>query len=253
MSSLTISIITVTFNAENTLHECIESVLEQSSDVEHIIIDGASTDSTLKTIEHYKDSLTKVVSEPDNGIYDAMNKGLKFATGDVVGILNSDDFYASPDVLKKVANAFAVSDVDACYGDLVYVDQKDTNKIIRYWRAGDFNARKFYMGWMPPHPTFFVRRSVYEEHGLFNLKLGSAADYEIMLRFLLKKRLKAAYIPDVLVRMRIGGESNISFSNRLKAHLNDRKAWNVNGLRPYPWTIPSKPLQKIGQWIFKNV
>jgi glycosyltransferase len=252
VATFSISIITATFNAETTLCDCIQSVSEQSVDVEHIIIDGASTDGTLKTVEHYSNSLAKVVSEPDEGIYDAMNKGLKLATGDVIGILNADDFYASSDVLKKVANAFSEPDVDACYGDLVYVDSKDTNKVTRYWHSGNFNLRKFYLGWMPPHPTFFVRRSVYEKQGLFNLNLGSAADYEIMLRFLLKQQLKAVYIPEVLVRMRTGGESNVSLSNRLKANRNDRKAWDVNGLRPYPWTILFKPLRKIGQLIFKN-
>jgi glycosyltransferase len=252
VATFTVSIITATFNAETTLSDCVESVSEQSVDVEHIIIDGASTDGTLKIVEHYRDSLAKVISEPDKGIYDAMNKGLKLATGDVIGILNADDFYASSDVLKKVANAFSDPDVDACYGDLVYVDSKDTNKVTRYWHSGNFNPRKFYWGWMPPHPTFFVRRSVYEKHGLFNLNLGSAADYESMLRLLLKHQLKAVYIPEVLVHMRTGGESNVSLSNRLKANRNDRRAWDVNDLEPYLWTILFKPLRKVGQWFFKN-
>jgi len=252
VETFTVSIITATFNAETTLSDCIESVSEQSVDVEHIIIDGASTDGTLKLVEHYRDSLAKVVSEPDKGIYDAMNKGLKLATGDVIGILNADDFYSSGDVLEKISAIFSDADVDACYGDLVYVDSKDTNKVTRYWHSSKFNSRKFYWGWMPPHPTFFVRRSVYEKQGLFNLNLGSAADYEIMLRFLLKQRLKVVYIPEVLVRMRTGGESNVSLSNRLKANRNDKKAWVVNGLRPYPWTILFKPLRKVGQWFFRN-
>jgi glycosyltransferase len=252
VASPTISIITVTFNARGTICDCIESVSEQSVDVEHIVVDGASTDGTLRAIEHYNDSLSTVVSEPDDGIYDAMNKGLRLATGDVIGILNADDFFASSDVLKKVVNAFSESDVDACYGDLVYVDSENIKKVTRYWRSGSFKPDKFYLGWMPPHPTFFVRRSVYEKYGLFNLNLGSAADYEIMLRFLLKQQLKAIYIPEVLVNMRIGGESNVSLSNRLIANRNDRKAWDVNGLRPYPWTVLFKPLRKIGQWFFKN-
>ncbi len=138
MATFSISIITPTFNAETTLCDCIESVSEQSVDVEHIIIDGASTDGTLKTVEHYRDSLAKVVSEPDEGIYDAMNKGLKLATGDVIGILNADDFFASSDVLKKVVNAFSESDVDACYGDLVYVDSENIKKVTRYWHSGSF-------------------------------------------------------------------------------------------------------------------
>ena len=181
-----------------------------------------------------------------------MNKGLTLATGDVIGILNADDFFASRDVLQKVVNAFSESDIDASYGDLVYVQSKNTKKVIRYWRSGSFKVRKFYSGWMPPHPTFFVRRSVYEEKGLFNLSLGTAADYEIMLRFLLKYRLKVGYIPEVLVKMRTGGESNVSLSNRIKANCNDSRAWKANDLTPYPWTILLKPLRKVGQWVFKK-
>jgi glycosyltransferase involved in cell wall biosynthesis len=252
VTTSTISIITATFNAEKTLSDCIESISRQSVDAEHIIIDGDSTDGTLKIIEHYSTSVAKVVSEPDRGIYDAMNKGIMLATGDVIGILNADDFYNSNDVLKKISDVFLDPNIDACYGDLVYVNNKNKNMITRYWKSGDFKIRKFYLGWMPPHPTFFVRRSVYKKHGLFNLNLGSSADYEIMLRLLLKKQLNVIYIPEVLVNMRTGGESNASFLNRLKANRNDRKAWKVNGLRLYPGTIFLKPLRKIGQWIFKN-
>ncbi len=195
--------------------------------------------------------LSQMVSETDLGIYDAMNKGVDRSEGDIIGILNADDFYASPDVLAKVAAVFQDSAIDACYGDLVYVDNTDVGKVVRYWRAGNFSLRKFYWGWMPPHPTFFVRRSVYERFGLFNLDLGSAADYEIMLRFLVTKGIKPAYIPEVLVNMRIGGISNVSWRNRLAANRMDRKAWVVNGLKPYPWTLWLKPLRKIGQWIVR--
>ena len=151
-------------------------------------------------------------------------------------------------MLKKIFDVFLDPNIDACYGDLVYVNSKNKNKITRYWKSGNFNIRKFYFGWMPPHPTFFVRSSVYKKHGLFNLNLGSSADYEIMLRFLLKKQLNVVYIPKVLVNMRTGGESNASLLNRLKANRNDRKAWKVNGLRLYPLIIFLKPLRKIGQW-----
>ena len=247
MATFKISVITATFNAEKTLFDCIESISRQSVDVEHIIIDGASTDGTLKIIKHCG-SRAVVVSEPDNGIYDAMNKGIKLATGDVIGILNADDFYASNDVLKKIFDVFLDPNIDACYGDLVYVNSKNKNKITRYWKSGNFNIRKFYFGWMPPHPTFFVRSSVYKKHGLFNLNLGSSADYEIMLRFLLKKQLNVVYIPKVLVNMRTGGESNASLLNRLKANRNDRKAWKVNGLRLYPLIIFLYSLRKIGHW-----
>jgi len=246
-----ISIITATYNVSSTLHDCLESVSGQDAEVEHILIDGASSDDTMVIVERYRDGLAKVVSEPDAGIYDAMNKGIALATGDVVGILNADDFYANDQVLVKVADAFSDSSVEACYGDLRYVDHRDTGRTVRYWRSGKFSPGKFYWGWMPPHPTFFVRRSVYKRFGGFNLELGSAADYEIMLRFLLKHRLKAVYIPEVLVHMRTGGVSNASLSNRLRANRMDRKAWKVNGLMPKPWTLVMKPLRKVGQWVLK--
>jgi glycosyltransferase involved in cell wall biosynthesis len=193
--------------------------------------------------------ISHIVSESDQGIYDAMNKGIRLAQGDIVGILNADDFYASSDILAKVAAIFADPAIDACYGDLVYMDSTDTGKVVRYWRSGAFSPRKFYWGWMPPHPTFFVRRWVYERFGLFNLDLGSAADYELMLRFLVKHQINVAYIPEVLVKMRTGGVSNVSLQNRLKANRMDRKAWTINALKPYPWTLWLKPLRKIGQWV----
>ena len=246
-----ITIITATFNAGSTLAQNIESVGNQGLELEHLIIDGGSTDDTLSIAQAHQAQLANIVSEPDDGIYDAMNKGIALATGDIIGILNADDFYAGNDVLARVAAAFEDPSIDACYGDLKYVDSDDIDKVVRYWRSGEFNSRKFYHGWMPPHPTFFVRRSVYEKYGLFNMDLGSAADYEIMLRFLLRHQLKAAYIPQVLVYMRTGGVSNASTANRLKANQMDRKAWKVNDLKPYLWTLWMKPLKKVGQWVFR--
>lgn len=193
-----------------------------------------------------------IVSEPDQGIYDAMNKGVRMAQGDIVGILNSDDYYASPAVLAKVVEVFNNPAIEACYGDLIYVDAADTGRTVRYWRSGGYAPNKFYWGWMPPHPTFFVRRSVYQRFGLFNLDLGSAADYELMLRFLVRHRIKTAYIPEVLVKMRTGGTSNVSWRNRLEANRMDRRAWAVNELKPYPWTLWLKPLRKVSQWVVKH-
>ena len=178
-----------------------------------------------------------------------MNKGIAMATGDIVGILNADDYYPSNDVLEKVTEQFKDPTIGACYGDLLYVDAENTEKVVRTWKSGDFEPEKFYWGWMPPHPTFFVRRELYEKFGGFNLGLGSAADYELMLRFLLKNHVKAAYIPEVLVRMRVGGVSNASFANRIKANRMDRKAWGVNDMRPYPWTLIAKPVRKLVQWL----
>jgi glycosyltransferase len=244
-----ISIITAVRNNAGTIAHCIESVRSQSLAAEHIIIDGCSTDGTLGVIDSYRPSLALVVSEPDRGIYDAMNKGIRAATGDVIGILNSDDFYASGHVIETVVEIMSDERIDSCYGDLVYVRPDDTGKITRKWKSVSFLGRSFYWGWMPPHPTFFVRRSIYEKYGMFNLTLGSAADYELMLRFLVKHKITTAYIPEVLVRMRVGGRSNASLNNRLKANRMDRKAWEVNGLKPFPWTTSMKPLRKLGQFL----
>jgi len=246
-----ISIITVTYNAAEHLRDCLDSVREQGVDVEHILIDGASTDGTLNILGAYQDQLAHVISEKDEGMYAAANKGIGLATGGVIGILNADDFYFSKDTLSKVADAFSDEDVDAVYGDLVYVDRNNTEKVVRAWRSGEYQPRKFYQGWMPPHPTFFVRRTMYEQYGLFNPEQGTAADYELMLRMLLKHGIRAAYIPEVLVKMRTGGMSNRSLKKRLRANRMDRMAWAVNDLSPYPWTLWMKPIRKIGQWVNK--
>jgi len=253
-----ISIITAVLNGAATIADCLASVSCQSHAVEHIIVDGGSTDGTLEIVARLASDdsrVTRVVSGPDKGIYDAMNKGIALASGDVVGILNADDFYAGPEVLAKVAGIFADESIDACYGDLVYVKdcstfevRGSTFKTVRYWKAGEFKAGKFYHGWMPPHPTFFVRRRVYEHFGTFDPAFGSAADYELMLRLLLSHGVSMAYIPEVLVKMRVGGTSNATLKNRLRANRMDRLAWKANGLKPYPWTLYMKPLRKLDQW-----
>jgi glycosyltransferase involved in cell wall biosynthesis len=224
------------------------SISQQSVRAEHIIIDGGSTDGTAKLLEKWSDKLATVVSEHDQGPYDGMNKGIGCAQSEVVGVLNADDFYPNDCVLKYVAEVFSDPRVQACYGDLNYVAAEDTYNVVREWRSGEFEPEDFLYGWMPPHPTFFVRRNVYEELGLYRLDLGSAADYELMLRFLFKHRIRTAYIPKVLVHMRTGGKSNASLFNRLRANRNDKKAWEVNGLKPRPWTFVAKPLRKVGQW-----
>ncbi|MFH0784034.1 MAG: glycosyltransferase family 2 protein [Pseudomonadota bacterium] len=243
-----VSVITVTYNAGATLLDCLSSVAGQSLvEIEHIIVDGGSTDETVLLACSYR-HLSQIVSEPDQGIYDAMNKGIRLATGDIVGILNADDFYSSPEVLEKVVAVFEDPAIDGCFGDLIYVGETDTEKIVRYWRSGTFNLRKFYWGWAPPHPTFFVRRSVYERFGLLNIDLGSGADYELMLRFLVKHQINVTYIPEVLVKMRNGGVSSL-WKTRLRVIRMSRKAWSINGLKPYPWTLWLRPLRKIGQYI----
>lgn len=244
-----ISIITATWNSATTIENAILSVVSQGyPDLEHIIVDGNSSDATLPIIFRHADRIDKLISEPDHGIYDAMNKGISLATGDVVGILNSDDFYAHPRVLEKVAHVFEDKGIHTCYGDLIYVDPANVKRITRYWRSGIHNPRSFYQGWMPPHPTFFVRRSVYEKYGNFNLSLGTAADYELTLRLLLKHGVSTIYIPEVLVYMRSGGASNASLMSRLATIRMANLSWQVNNLKPRPWTLTFRLLSKLIQY-----
>lgn len=244
------SIITVVRNAADTIESCLASVRSQTVDLEHIVVDGCSTDGTLERLQrHAAAGAIDLSSGRDNGIYDAMNKGLRRARGDIVGILNADDFYGHAHILARVDAAMATPDIDAVYGDLIYADRDDTTKVVRYWRAGAFKHNAFLSGWMPPHPTFFVRRNIYERFGLFQTDLGSAADYELMLRLLFKHRVSVAYVPEVMVIMRTGGVSNQSWRHRINANRMDRRAWAVNGLRPRPWTLALKPVRKLGQFV----
>ncbi len=247
---LKISIITVAYNAANTIKDTIESVLSQSyAEIEYIVVDGKSTDETLAIVEQYKSQIA-TIAEPDKGIYDAMNKGIGLATGDIVGILNSDDFYADNTVIEQIAKMFT-EDVDGVYADLVYVNQSNTDKVVRNWKSGYYSHGAFKKGWMPPHPTFFVRKSIYEKFGRYTLQLRSAADYEFMLRVIHKQRIKIKYLPQTIVKMRVGGESNASFANRLKANKEDRQAWKMNDLKPGIFTFIRKPLSKINQYFKK--
>ncbi len=248
-SKIKISIVTAAYNSAATITDTFTSVAEQSyQNVEHILIDGNSSDETLSLARSDGKHLAKVISEPDKGIYDAMNKGIAETSGDIVGILNSDDFYANNDVLSKVADAFKDPSVDCVYGDLYYVDPVDTSVIKRNWVSGEYKRASFLYGWMPPHPTFFVKKKHYDALGTYTLDLRSAADYELMLRFLYKHKLKAKYIPSVLVHMRDGGFSNSSLSHRWKANREDRRAWAMNDLNPRFYTIPMKPLRKLKQF-----
>ena len=244
-----ISIITATWNSAATIENAILSVASQRyPDLEHIIVDGNSSDATLPIVFRYEHLIDKLVSEPDHGIYDAMNKGIFLSTGEVIGILNSDDFYANPHVLEKVSQVFENKNVDTSYGDLIYVDPTNVNRVTRYWKASAHHPRSFYQGWMPPHPTFFVRRSVYEKYGNFNVSLGTAADYELTLRLLLKHKVSTTYIPEVLVHMRAGGASNASLKSRLSTIQMANLSWQVNDLKPWPWTLTFRLLSKIVQY-----
>ncbi len=210
-----ISIVTACYNSEPTIRDTLRTIQMQThQNIEHIVIDGGSTDGTLEILEQNKQHIAYLTSEPDNGLYDAMNKGISKATGDVIGLLNSDDLFAHPDVLSQVANALADETIDACYGDLVYVNHDDINQVARYWKSSTYQPDLFAKGWAPAHPTFYVRKAVHDNHGiLFNLDYKLAADYEVLLRLLFSNQIKTAYIPDVLVKMRLGGTTNKSLKN----------------------------------------
>jgi glycosyltransferase len=247
-----ITIITATYNSASTIRDTLESVRSQTyPHIEHIIIDGMSSDSTLSIVRQYA-HVSRCISEPDKGIYDAMNKGIDLATGDIIGILNSDDIYQDSTVLARVMETFMNDHCDAVYGDLVYVDAQDTGKVLRYWKSGEYRPGNFKWGWMPPHPAFFVRRSLYERFGTFNTAFRTAADYELMLRFIHRHGARLGYVPRVLVKMREGGASNQSMTSRLKANKEDRKAWAINNLVPYWFTLYLKPLRKIGQYFLRE-
>lgn len=242
-----ISVITVTYNSAATLADTLRSVACQDHpEVEHIIIDGASTDGTLDLVRREGAHVARVVSERDRGIYDAMNKGLRLATGELVGFLNADDLFADPQVLSRIAAA-AAGGADAVYGDLVYVAEADTSRVIRWWRSGSFAPEQLRAGWMPPHPTFYLRRSAMVGDG-FDTSLRIAADYEFMLRQLTRPGVRLAYVPEVLVRMRMGGASNRSLKAILRKMREDHSAMQRHGVGGW-FTLLAKSLRKIGQFV----
>lgn len=246
---LKISIVTASFNRVDTIAQALASVQGQTwPAVEHIVIDGASTDGTLAVIEAQRDRLAVLVSEPDGGIYDALNKGFARASGDVVGLMHSDDFYADDRVLARVAQAFADPAVDGVYGDLDYVAKADPSRIIRRWRSGAYQRSRLAHGWMPPHPTLFLRRAVIEQWGGFDTGFRIAADYDAMLRYLARGNIRLAYIPEVLVKMRVGGESNRSLSRILKKSREDYTALRRNEVGGL-WALAWKNLGKLGQFV----
>ena len=243
-----ISIITVVLNNARTIEDTIQSVAAQNySEVEHIVVDGGSTDGTLAILEKHRDKLAAVISESDQGIYYAMNKGLKLVTGDVVGLLNADDVYAGDDVLKRVSQVFADPSVDVCYADLVYVHPDDLSRVIRYWKSCEYRHELYESGWMPPHPTFFVRHRAYKMAGDFDTEFSIQADFEFMFRLLWRYRVKSVYVPHVLVKMRFGGTSN-RLRNILKGNIEAWRACRKNGLMIGPFFIIRKILSRIPQF-----
>ena len=248
---MTISIITAVFNRVDTIGYALDSVLRQSfADIEHLVIDAQSTDGTLDEIARRQHRAMRVVSEPDNGIYDALNKGMRLARGDILGLVHSDDFLADEHVLGKVAQAFADPGIDAVYGDLDYVAADDPERIVRRWRSGSFHPDRLQRGWMPPHPALFIRREVFETHGGYDTDYRIAADYEAILRWFGQGKVRAAYIPEVLVKMRLGGASNGSFGRILRKSREDYRALRTNNMGGLG-TLALKNLGKIPQFFLR--
>ena len=243
-----ISVVTAVWNRAATVGGAIDSVAGQTHPhIEHLVIDGASTDGTIAEVEARRSSGMVVVSEPDRGIYDALNKGLARSTGEVVGLLHSDDFFANERVIERIAAAFADPAIDAVYGDLDYVSATDPARIIRHWRAGEATPAKLRRGWMPPHPTLFVRRHVFETHGAYDTQYRIAADYDAVLRWFGKAGITSAYIPEVLVKMRVGGESNASLAKILRKSREDYRALRSNRVGGLA-TLIAKNLSKLPQF-----
>lgn len=247
-----ISVVTAVFNRAGTIREAITSVQRQSyAHVEHVIQDGGSNDGTLEKISELSNESTRLTSERDDGIYDAINRGIKRASGDVIGLLHSDDFLAGAEVISKVAAKFADPQIDGVYGDLQYVSAGDTDRVIRHWTSGEYNPRLLAKGWMPPHPTLYLRREVFDRFGLYDTSFSIAADYDAMLRYLAQGGIKLAYIPEVMVKMRLGGESNRSLERILQKSREDYRAIRKNQVGGLG-TLAAKNLSKIGQFFVKD-
>ena len=247
-----VSIITVTYNSEKYLEQCIESVIMQGyKNIEHIIIDGKSTDDTIPIIKKYNTHIAKWISETDRGMYDAINKGMEMATGDIIGILNSDDMLDSNDVIECIVKAFEEKQVDSIYGDLEYVDPSDTNKIYRIWKGKTYKRSLFNFGWMPAHPTFYFRTYLFKKFGGYENHYFSAADYEFMARYLYRYRISSYYLPKLIVKMRRGGQSNSNIYKRLRANRRDYLAMKRNNI-PFAFLVSIlKPLSKVHQYYNK--
>ncbi len=241
-----VSIITVVWNNVSTIKDAIDSVLEQTYDtIEYIVVDGASMDGTVEIVQSYGDKITKFVSEKDNGLYDAMNKGIGLATGDVVGILNSDDFYIDKFVIEKIVKEFQSKNVDSVFADLVFVKPENIDKTVRYYDSSHFSPKKFAYGWMPAHPTFFVKREAYAKYGLFKTDYKIAADYELLTRFLAKNKLNYSYIKEPIVKMRIGGASTSGIKSNYILNKEIIRACRENGIKTNWIKVLSKYPKKI--------
>ncbi|SBO12209.1 PGL/p-HBAD biosynthesis glycosyltransferase/MT3031 [Vibrio mediterranei] len=244
-----VSIITATFNSSQTILDTLRSLNMQTYlDIEYIVIDGASSDDTVSVVEENSGRKTTIVSEPDKGIYDALNKGISTATGDIVGFLHSDDLFAYPDAIKDLVETLEREGTQAVYADLEYVSKENTSKVIRKWQSGEFLQDKLRYGWMPPHPTFFMKRELYIEYGVFDLNLKIAADYDSLLRYLWRHNVTASYLPKVVTKMRVGGISNRSLKNILEKTREDIQALKNNHVF-WPLALLVKNVSKIPQFI----
>ncbi len=247
-----ISLITVSYNCDQTIGDTFNSVrLQDCDNLEYIVIDGGSTDRTVEIIKENEDIITFWSSSPDKGIYDAMNKGLQCATGDYVGFLHSDDVFYSESTLKNIFNAVIESRPDVFYGDLEYVSSESTDKIIRSWQSRSFHPKLLKQGWMPPHPTLYIRKDVLDETGYFDTTYKIAADYDYILRVFSRRGLTAHYLPEVIVKMRVGGASNKSIPNIIKKSKEDIRALRKNRVGGV-WTLLRKNLSKIPQFFRRS-
>lgn len=229
-----ISIITATYNSAETIKDTLLSVNAQTySNIEHIIVDGSSKDNTLDIVRKYGKRISKIISEPDKGIYDAMNKGIQAATGDIIGILNSDDFFASSDVISSIVSEFKNdSTLEGVYTNLYYVKQDSPQTIVRHWVSKPFKEKSFFKGWHPPHPTLYLKREVYKKYGLFDLNFSLAADFELMLRFFERYKIKTKHLPFTTIRMRLGGATSKNWKNVRKQNIECIEAFKINEFKP---------------------
>jgi len=244
-----VTIITVTYNSDLYLEQCIQSVMAQDyENIEYIVIDGGSTDKTVNILLKYNFFISNWISEKDDGLYHAINKGIRISSGDIIGTLHSDDLFASNNVVSKIVDCFKLNNVKAVYGDIVYVSSSDTDRIVRQWKGKIFNRSNFNYGWMPAHPSFYILKSIFQLGGVYDSSFASSADYELMTRYLYFYKISAFYLPLLIVKMRLGGISNKSFYNRFLANRNDYLVMKKNNIF-FPWLVAIlKPILKISQF-----
>jgi len=253
MGKLRVSIITVTYNSNATIADTIRSVASQTySNIEHIIIDGSSTDNTLEIVRNTPNRITKIISEPDKGIYDALNKGILNSSGNIIGLLHSDDVMGSDTIIEEISEKFIQTSADIIYGDLIYVSNKNKDTILRYWKSNPFDRSLINKGWMPAHPTMFLRREVYMKYGQFDLQYTISSDYDFILRLMQTRDLKIEYLPSVITKMRMGGVSNRSLRNVFQKSLEDYRIIKKNGLQNPLVILIRKNINKLSQFVLKK-